>query len=587
MCGISGIVSKTKVSREDLSPLVYSMAHRGPDGSGHYFSDCGRVAFGHNMLSIIDVGLAKQPMTIEQGEFTISFNGEIFNSAEIRRILERDFGEKFDTAKSDTETVLRLYKHLGTSGFDMLNGMFAIAIFVRSTNKVILARDRFGIKPLFYAKRGDCLIFASETKALIPRALNFVDCRAIEEYVALGFFPNKATAYRGVKKLLPGEVGVYNLNSGDFVFHDYRTSERNSEPSLSVENIRTTIRNKLFKAVNDWQASEWPIAYSLSGGIDSTAIAAIASTKSKIDTFSVGFLDQDLQKWNELNRSRRISGALNSNHHEIAINMELIGEDILEILDILGEPFGGGVTSYFLFKQMAKKYKVAMLGHGGDEFFGNYSNADRYMKFYNRRKFHFQKYVRLMYLGANRSVDLSALVKFKNFPVDNLNNDGVSCLEESVFQFGITNELPNDFLYMTDLLSSAFGMEARTPYLDLNFTKFVSDVDHSVRCTPNQYKSLLIESLDGLIPEFMKNEAKSGFSLPLSLIMRKYMRSDFDAVMSKNRLCQWSFLSEDFFNRVIEPFKAGSNDFIEFIWRIFILQLWVSRKNPNFTENSG
>jgi len=591
MCGIVGYIGQKGLGRAIAEEMNTAQKHGGPDGSGVFESNCGRVHLGMSRLSIIDLKNGVQPMTIDDGDFTIVFNGEIFNSAELRTDLANQFNEGFETSHSDTEVLVRLFKHYGPNCFQKLNGMFALAIFSRKAQTVTLARDYFGIKPLLYAETKDGLLFASELRAL--RGQSGVDSShskaSLSEYLDFGYVNAPRTIFNGIKRLEAGHFAELNLNSGELNIQPWKVSlEAKAEIGKSGRrDIARHIGNEMRSALGRWLIADVPVCYSLSGGLDSSALVGIASAADHaLATYSVGYRDKDLEMWDEVPIASRISKEIGSTHTEVIIKLDEIEDDLAKIASILCEPYGGGLPSYYLFQAANKNdHKVMITGVGGDEMFGNYSNAMKMRRtFPGRQFFDTQYYIDLMYRG-----------RFKGFDVPTLKSDDLSQfqwqadallqsslskatnLEEAVYLFDESTQLPNEFLSMVDLFSMNFGVEARTPFLDREFSRLMLSIPAELRSTPDNYKSLLVESVGPLMPKQALGLAKSGFSLPLSVLMRKTCRDLFLQLMSERSLKSAGLYHNDLYHKLVVPFLNGENRFVSMVWRVFFLQFWFTQ----------
>ena len=582
MCGIVGYGSLTKVDNQSINNINDKQSHRGPDSQGFYTSKCKKVSLAMSRLAILDINNGHQPMTLNKEQLSIVFNGEIFNSSDLKNDIVQNFKEKFISSHSDTEVILRLYKHKGVDSLKELNGMFSFIIFDGKSDKLIFARDRFGIKPLVFKKTKNSILIASEVQAICnsfnDRELNE---NAINEYINFGFISAPNTVYNNIHKLPHGNIGVFCLKTGNLSISSWPGASINSNKIIKLPStqIHKTIKHTLSNAVERWQQADEDICYSLSGGKDATSIAAIASKKKKISTFTVGYKNK-YENWSEFEYAREISKVLKTDHNEIEIDLESYLDDLPKIISMFGEPFGGGLPSFNLFKAISKNFKVIMTGIGADELFGNYLRSERYKNFYKNNQnltFNKKKYTDLIYLNSDKGFNTNLIGQYyhinDNGHLHFNNND--NSIESQICNFDLNTQLPYDFLHMSDILSMNFGVEARTPFLDLEFVKLITSIPYSQRIDLKNYKSLLVNSLGNDFPQVGLSGKKFGFSLPISFLMRDVMRSTFDRLMKKKNFLDLKYFTNNFFDDVINNFLNGDNRFLEIIWRIFILQIWL------------
>ena len=582
MCGIVGYGSLTKVDNQLIKNINDKQSHRGPDSQGFYISNCKKVSLAMSRLAILDINHGHQPMTLNKEQLSIVFNGEIFNSLDIKNDIVQNFNDKFFSSHSDTEVILRLYKHKGVDSLKELNGMFSFIIFDGKSDKLIFARDRFGIKPLVFKKTRNSILIASEVQAISNSFKNLkMNKNAISEYINFGFISAPNTVYNDIHKLPHGNIGVFCLKTGKLSISRWPGANINSNKIIKLPStqIHKTIKHTFSNAVERWQQSDEDICYSLSGGKDATSIAAIASKKKKIATFTVGYKNK-YENWSEFQHAREISKLLKTDHTEIEVDLESYLDDLPKIISMFGEPFGGGLPSFNLFKEISKNFKVVMTGIGADELFGNYLRSERYNNFYKNNQnltFNKKKYTDLIYLNSDKGFNTNLIGHYYHINNNghlNFNNNDNS-IESQICNFDLNTQLPYDFLHMSDILSMNFGVEARTPFLDLEFVKLITSIPYSQRIDLKNYKSLLVNSLGDDFPQVDLSGKKFGFSLPISFLMREIMRSTFDRLMKKKNFLKLKYFTNNFFDDVINNFLNGDNRFLEIIWRAFILQMWI------------
>lgn len=385
MCGFVGIVSKNIIDDKNLLAMRDTLTHRGPDSCGVYISPNHRVGLGFRRLSIIDLTEAgSQPMSTIDGDLTIVFNGEVYNYSSIKQEL-LSLGYSFNS-QSDSEVVLYSYKQWGADCLQKFQGMFAFAIYDLQKNYLFIARDRLGIKPLYYFHDYNNFVFGSELKSII-QFTNFKKeiCKdALNDYFAYGYVPNNKSIFKGVNKLEAGYKLIYS--NGTISLNKYWELRYNPKHQTEDE-IVSTIYDKLKSSVKLWSVSDVPVGIFLSGGLDSSAVCGLASIDSSdVQTFTIGF---DYQKNNELQFAKEIAEKFHANHSEKIVDV-IDAENLLDIIaNIYDEPFvdSSSIPTYYLSKFTAQNVKVALAGDGGDELFFGYHRYDSFINLHQSKKF--------------------------------------------------------------------------------------------------------------------------------------------------------------------------------------------------------
>ena len=371
MCGIVGKVYTARdrqVEEALLRSMCAAIRHRGPDDEGVYRA--GSVGLGMRRLKVIDLEGGHQPMGNEEGWLWLVFNGEIYNYRQLRQELEAQ-GHVFRT-HSDTETILHLYEQDGPAGVARLRGMFAFALWDQRRQTLMLARDRLGKKPLFYAQHPEGLTFASELKALLhdPAVDRSIDRQAIDEYLSFLFIPQPRTIYQQVRKLPPATYALYR--GGQLAMHTYWTVRYEPARAAQIEESADHLDHLLREAVALRMLSDVPVGAFLSGGLDSSLVVALMQqvSGSQVRTFSIGFRESS---FSELDQARQVAAALGTQHQEYVVDYEV--RDLLpKLLDHFGEPFAdsSAIPTYHLSRMTREQVTVALSGDGGDEVFGGY-----------------------------------------------------------------------------------------------------------------------------------------------------------------------------------------------------------------------
>jgi asparagine synthase (glutamine-hydrolysing) len=594
MCGITGF---TNFNQPDLiSAMNAAQFHRGPDDEGFYIDTDNSVCMAMRRLSIVDAEHGHQPMRNKDDDVVVVFNGEIFNAQEIRRSLEAR-GFVFTTRNSDTEALLNLYLYAGKDLVRQLNGMFAFCLYDKRKQKLFAARDPFGIKPFYYSTSGGRFAFASELKSLVkcPWIEKDIDRQAAYDFFTFQTIAAPHTIYSSISKLPAAHCLEYDLKARTCsvwqYWHPTFSPIGSEDPRPRTDRIRTSF----VAAVQRWSQSDVPIACSLSGGIDSAAIvAALASTRSSpVDTYTVGFSQQD--SLDETAIARLVARRWGTNHHEIIIDIDSVIDRLDKMIHHLDEPYAGGLPSWFVYEAMRDRVKVAMTGTGGDELFGNYGKWRRFARFRDQWYLLRQYYRKgglishaLRYPhGALHYPYFSDGEKKRNLFTDEFANElrpSAQYIEKlwpsrslganAVTAIDLKLQLPEEFLFMTDRFSMAFSIEARTPFLDLEFATEMLAIPVAHRTDHSHPKKLFIESMGDLLPIEVTKAPKRGFVLPQGSWMREGLRRRLLELTEPAYLKRQGIFREDTQTTLIEPFLKGQHDRDWEPWNVLMFQLW-------------
>jgi asparagine synthase (glutamine-hydrolysing) len=591
MCGIVALHGPD--ARERIAALNDLIVHRGPDDAGIFVDAASGVALAMRRLSIVDLAGGHQPMTTADGRWTIVYNGEVFNAPALRAALARE-GAAFRTDHSDTEVVLELWARRGPQALESLNGFFGFVLYDAVEKALYAARDRFGIKPLYYGMSGGSFALASELKALLglPGAQPEVDRQSLFHYASLQYVPGARSAFSGIERLPAGCWLRHDLASG-------RTEVRRwwsprfglaEAPQRTRAEWTEVLRDGFEAAVKRWSLSDVPVGCSLSGGLDSSGITAVlARAQGGLRTYSVGFTGAGEAAWNELPLARRVAEKWGTQHAELVLDPEALLEDLLQMVWHLDEPYAGGLPSWTVFKFMGRDVKVGFTGTGGDELFGNYGKW---------RQLEGGPLARLM----RRAPDLDAFrARFFDryyyaadadkrgalfaFRVDDLQDTaellyGVyqecasAALRNRIAYTDICTQLADEFLAMTDRFSMAHSLEARTPLLDHEFAALALSVPPGMRTARGDLKGLWRDTLGDLLPAELLSAPKRGFVIPLGLWLRGPLRPLAERLLEPRRLAAQGILRPDFAERYLVPHVAGARDHTQQIWSAIMLQLW-------------
>ncbi len=612
MCGIAGFVDRRGDAARraaELERMTVAIHHRGPDEDGVLVGD--RVALGMRRLSIIDLAGGSQPISNEDGTVHVVFNGEIYNFAEIRSELEAD-GHRFRT-RSDTEVLVHSYEAFGLDLTRRLRGMFAFAIWDQVRERLLLVRDRLGIKPLYYWDAGPGgLAFASELGALralpdFPRAL---DAGAMADYLALGYVPDPASIYDAARKLPPGHRLVRERDGATTVapYWSPLVEERHdlTEPEAAEE-----IRRLLLEAVRYRLVADVPLGAFLSGGIDSSAVvAAMARQMDRpVKTFSIGFEERE---FNEAPDARRVAEALGTEHTELIVRPD-VDALIERVAGAFGEPFAdSSAIPTLLVSELARRHVTVVLsGDGGDELFGGY---DRYRAL-SRRDVAIPAPLRALLrfaarrlphgaYGRNRLLELSRSTAGRyagmvatalgeaeggvarpelaeaGRDLDHLlarwwdATEGRTTLTRATLVDAFSY-LPGDILTKVDRMSMAVSLEARVPVLDHHLAEFAFSLPSSFKWGEGGGKKIFRRAIADLVPDFVLTKRKQGFGVPLRHWFKDALAWRCDQLLEP-RAAVYDFVLPGAVARLVREHRSGRRDHSAMIWRLLVLELWLA-----------
>jgi asparagine synthase (glutamine-hydrolysing) len=609
VCGICGIASTNGSAVADrVAAMSATLVHRGPDSFGE-FSD-GDIALAARRLSIIDLETGDQPITNEDGTLHVVQNGEIYNYRELRRELERAGGHRFRT-QGDTEVLLHLYEEHGDRFAERLRGMFAIAIWDARRRRLVLARDRFGIKPLYYRATDGELAFASELRAL-PRGE--IDPDALEAFLAFNSIPAPLTIFREIRKLPPGHL---------LIWEDGRVDVRRFARPAPVEELREDeeaelveeLRSRLHDSVRAHLVSDVPVGVLLSGGVDSAFLAALAAEESSeaLRTFSIGFEERS---FDELAGARLVAERYGTQHRELVLRPDA-ALLLPALADAFDEPFAdsSALPTYLVSQLAANDVKVALSGEGGDELFGGYYTyaadllaarvgglarlagplVERLPTSTSRASFDYKakRFVRAAHLPPLErhhgwkeifSPDLRAELtggRSAFDPVDILRDryretegsDELARLQD--VDLGIY--LVDDLLVKTDRASMAHSLEARVPYLDTVVTNLALALPTRHKIRGLAKKVLLRKAAAPLLPREIVHGKKRGFSIPAAAWLRGELEPFARETLSRETLHRQGFFSPEVVARLLDDHVAGREDRSRQLWGLLAFTLWHER----------
>ena len=594
MCGI--YITNIPFLEEEVKQKLELIKYRGPDHTGIDKIDA--LTFGHVRLSILDLDVrSHQPMQFE--EFTIVFNGEIYNFQEIKKEL-MGLGYAFNTT-GDTEVLLKGYKEWGESIVPKLNGMFAFAIYNSSTRKIFCSRDRLGVKPFYYSWKEGNFEICSQLRPISQNKVINED--AISMYLDCTYIPSPFTIYKDVYKLPPGNNLVIDLNTRKFTIKEYWNLKDTTDAGLSYEEAKEQLHKLLKDAVKIRLQADVPFGSFLSGGIDSALISSIAAKISKepIKTFSIGFVDP---KYDESKIAAKFAQIMESVHTETICTPKDILEMLPKLIQVYDEPFAdsSALPSLLLNKVTNQYVTMALSGDGGDESFLGYNHFDWVTKFklllkipYNIRLL-ISKTLAFNILGARTeplkrifaikgSADFiagiftgynSLLIKRNVEWFSHYN--GFTKWKKDLYQqtadLNIKLWLENDSNVKVDRASMAYSVEVRSPFLDYRIIEFARTLPVSYRYMPGRKKRILRDILKEYIPEEVFDQPKRGFAVPIGQWIRKELREEFVANLSDDFLNQVPNLNVAKFKKMFQDHLQEKADYSSYIWRVFILSNW-------------
>ncbi len=589
MCGIVGIHGSR--AQDYIDRLNGSQKHRGPDGEGVFHAPDGQLSLAMRRLAIIDPEGGDQPMVEGDGRYALVFNGEIYNAPALREQLERE-GVCFRTDHSDTEVLLHLLIREGRDGLSRLNGMFAFAFFDRNRSSLLCARDRLGIKPLYYTILDKHFAIASELKSLLllPFIRRDVDAQSLFHYLSLMYVPGEHTILKGIRRLPPGSLLEYDLKRRTKRIETWWRPQFHSDYSTPETDWPDRIRTGLAAAVDRWTLSDVPVACSLSGGLDSSSIVGLLGQRGKpVSTYSLGFRGQGEAQWNELPLARSVARKWGGKHHELVLDPESLLSDLLEMVWHLDEPYAGGLPSWTVYKFMSSEVKVGLNGTGGDELFGNYGKwrpmeggaIRRLLKpDVSHQRFKREFFERFYYLsdGDKRSAVLARSDQYIQDTSEMLweffcETDAES-LRNRLAYVDFRTQLPEEFLMMADRFSMAHSLEVRTPFLDHDFVELVLSVPSEIRTSRRDLKGLLRRSLAPVLPREILNAPKRGFVIPLTLWLRGRLRPLVERLLSPEVLRQQGIFKPEFYDNFVKPHLEAEADHTNKIWAVLMFQIW-------------
>ena len=640
MCGISGFINFNKnLGKQDLENFGLKMSQtlhrRGPDSFGVWTDERSGIVLSHRRLSIIDLSeKSNQPMMSSNDRYILVYNGEVYNYLEIKKKLEK-IGVRFKT-NSDTEIILESISKYGIEkSLYLFNGMFSFAVWDRYKKKAYLARDRLGIKPLYWYFQNKSFGFASELKALkaLPW-INFeIDKESLSSYVRLNYIPAPHSIFKKIFKVLPGHFIEIDARE-KIKIKSFWSLKKIATKKKEQESNFDIIKKNLEKSVKNQMRSDVPLGVFLSGGIDSSLITCLAqkNLKTKINTFTIGFKDAG---FDEASYAKNIANFLGTNHNEEYFDFSNFSTLVDKLGEVYDEPFADSsqLPTLLLSKITKKKVTVALSGDGGDEVFGGYYRyflAEKYKKWIFDQpavfKILFSKLVYLLPINfwnvigqvlpskfggkqfGDKLYKLGNLLNnvdettFHKRIVSNINEPShfVRSSEEKKFilfdkeleklfpsiisrmQFIDTlSYLPDDILTKVDRASMFFSLEVRVPFLDHNLVENAWNLPINQKIKNNEGKLVLKKILENYLPRKFFDRPKMGFGIPLSNLLSKTLESRMDYYLNSDVLKNQDLLNIDEYKVRWKEHKSGKRNWQFLLWNFFVFQIWYEHWNKD------
>jgi asparagine synthase (glutamine-hydrolysing) len=625
MCGICGIIHldlEKPLDPADLVNMTRTLRHRGPDDEGFYVE--GPVGLGHRRLAIIDLATGRQPLVNEDGTIWIVCNGEIYNYQELRRSL-RATGHQFASA-SDTEVVLHAYEQDGPGCVKQLNGMFALAIWDVGRRRLLLSRDRAGIKPLYYASAPGLFLFASELKALLrhPAIRRQLDLPALHQYLSLDYVPTPRTIFKGIHKLAPGHTLILEPPRECLAIRPYwdmclKNGENGTKP---VAEYVAEFQELFPEVIRQELTADVPVGVLLSGGLDSSAIAAqaVKAASGKVQSFTVAFEDAS---FDESAYARRVASYLGTEHHEITLTPQKMLELVPRLAEVLDEPLGDSsfIPTFLLSQYTRQQVKVALGGDGGDELFAGYSTLQahqltRYYQFLVPGRLRHYLAGRLLeglpvsfnnisldfklrrflagqtlspllrhhyWLGSFTAAQRQQLLRpewlsrenvVDRLILDHSRQSGAREILNQVLYCDMKLYLEGDILPKVDRASMANSLEVRVPFLNYRMLEFAARLPRRFKLRGLTRKYLLRLSLKGQLPADIIRRSKKGFNMPVAEWLTGPLYPLAADLFSETRLNRGGIFNAKYVQALLNEHLSRRQDHRKLLWTLLVFELW-------------
>lgn len=613
---------------EILKDMGQAIAHRGPDAEG-FWADSG-IGLVHRRLSIIDLAGGDQPLGNEDDSIQVVFNGEIYNFQELRAHLE-DRGHRFRT-RSDTEVLVHLYEEVGEQLVSQLRGMFAFALWDKNKRQLLLARDRLGIKPLYFYRDGEKLVFGSELKAILahPGVGRTLDVQALEDFLAFGIVPGPRSIFLNMEKLLPGHILTVPVGGWGQAPRRYWQLHLDPDFRPSATEWQEAIRAKMAETVRLHRIADVPVGAFLSGGLDSSIVVAsqVQANAVTLQTFSMGFGEE---QFNELPYARQVAHQYGTQHAE-----EVVTPDAVGLLDALtyffDEPFAdpSAIPTFLVSQLAARSVKVVLSGDGGDEAFGGYTRYAHDLKEAAVRRW-LPGWFRRGTLGPLAQIwpkadwlprPLRARTTLTNLALDageayantltlcrsplrrtllaadvagqlNGHDPGLHIRQchaavtpadplGSMIAVDVETVLPDDFLVKVDRASMAHGLEVRPPFLDHEFMELAARVPSHFKIRSGETKWILKAAYANRLPPTVVQRRKQGFDIPLDSWLRGPLRDRFESTVLDGQAPVSTLVNQVAIRRLYRNHCSGLGRHGQVLWALLVLAHWAERYLPSF-----
>lgn len=603
MCGIAGVYGW--VDNSQLDAMLGCISHRGPDDQGEFFDHHAELMMGARRLAIVDLAGGDQPISNEDGDVTVVFNGEIYNYPDLREQLESE-GHNFSSS-CDTEVLVHLWEEYGEKMPEHLNGMFAFSIWDASRECLFVARDRLGIKPLYFSHSAEGFVWGSEIQAILAAGVSRdLNEQAVYNYFSLRYSPWPQTLFANIQKLRPGSSIL--VTEEDISRRDYWELQRR-EISGSASSIATEVRNLLETSIERRQMADVPIGAFLSGGIDSSAVVGLMSEllDDPIRTFSVGFEDQSIDESSE---AEFVADHFGTNHHELQVDlssMDIFGDLVTHYGEPLSDP--AALPTMLLSRYAADRLKVVLTGEGADELFGGYWYDRRipahrsWSEFLPNPTFDVadvlnesisvgSKYTDyLASLRNDEEVLLYLAQRFGGPPEQYLASDltpetsglrdlirkataqGGEDTLSRITAFDIRHWLPDDLLYKVDHASMSASLEVRVPFLDHELVEYAFNIPSEYKTNNQTKKSILRRAVKDILPERTLQRSKHGFVVPVD----DWFANESEAIarwLTEDNVAQAPYLNQQQVFDIWSNHKSGNVDHSGSLWKILNYVAW-------------
>jgi asparagine synthase (glutamine-hydrolysing) len=633
MCGIAGIVNLSPTvgppDRGLVNRMTDVLTHRGPDDRGVWLDD--RVALGHRRLSIIDLSThGRQPMSNEDGSVQITYNGEVYNFADLkdRYTLARRHAFR---SRTDTEVLVHLYEEFGIDMLTELNGMFAFALWDARRQELFLARDPYGIKPLFYTRQGQRLLFASEIKSLLqdPAVPRRVNLQALHDFLTFDYIPGAQTAFADIFELPPAHVLKVDAK-GEVTIRRYRDLSYEVDDRITEKQAAPEILELMASAVKRQLVADVPVGVMLSGGLDSSTLVALMSrqTSEPLHTYSVGFDDSS---FNELPYARIVAETFKTIQREIVVTPQLVRDMLPKYLSYIDEPYadGSAIPTYYVCQLAKDEVVVVLSGEGGDEAFAGYDTHAAYQASLWAKRV--PQWIRhrliapVVNLLPTSDKKLSLEFKLKRFlggldlepaqahvwwrivlteaqklelyspevleqlrpepperhALDVYNRSNAKHVLNRLLHIDSAVFLPDDLMIKNDRMSMAHSLEARVPFTDLELTDYMSRVPPDLKLKGLRKKHIMRKALAGFLPPAILNKKKVGLEMPYSRWLRSELKDLLLAYCEPSRIADTGLFSPAGVNALVNQHLSGRLDHGRALWGLLNYLMWLELYIPN------